>query len=321
MLIKDIDPNLISEVAVPISKSSQIGSSSQDAAGWLGMGQLAADAGDVLQKGATKGWNGMKSVGSKIIGKVPPAVVPAATAAAPAVSFLSKIAPGIGVAAGTADAVRRTAAGDYIGAGLAMGTSLVTFIPVVGTGAALALLGAQLLRDKSRTGKWLADFDDLELADAIEKGMRADGSPKVFAAQNDLIKAGHKNITATGQMDQATEAALKSMAKKNPVKENMDFIFEDIKQHPTQDQIRDPAFCAAHGIETTWDSDTLDKDPEFVDKFMAARFWDKSTIVHNGKTYPVYQEPDYDGDNPPRAMEESTELARIRLLTHKLLNG
>ena len=323
MLIKDIDPNLLSEVAVPISKSSQIGAGSQDVAGWAGLGQIAADAGDVLKKGAKSGWNGMKSVGSKIIGKVPPAVLPAATAAAPAASFLSKIAPGIGVVAGTADAVRRSAAGDYIGAGIAMGTSLATFIPVVGTGAALALLGAQMLRDKHRTNKWFADFDDLELADAIEKGMQADGSPKVFAAQNDLIKAGNKNITATGVMDQETEAALKSIAKKNPVKENIDFIFEAYdEQQPTQDQIRDPAFCVANGIEPTIDP-ALENDPKFIDAFVAARHYHKSIVKYNGKIYPVYLETDYNGPDAPSGftMSESADLARIKLLTRKLLNG
>ena len=317
MLIRDIDPSLISEVAVPISKASQIGSAADDTAGVAGLAQLGTLAGDAAQKGGKWAWNAAKNVGSKIAG----AAAPVAAAGAPAVSTLARITPGIGMVAGTADAVRRGMAGDYIGAGLSVGSGLASFLPAFGTTAALAMLGAQMYRDKQRTNKWFSDYDDLEKATAIEDGMQPGGSPKVFAAQNDLIKQGYKNITATGQMDQATEAALKSMAKKNPVKENMDFIFEDGEQQPTQDQIRDPAFCAAHGIETTWDSDTLDKDPEFVDKFIAARHFEKSTIVHNGKTYPVYQEPDYDGDNPPRAMEESTELARIRLLTHKLLNG
>ena len=319
MLIKDIDPNLISEVAVPIRQSAQIGKSSDDAVGTAGIAQAGVDATDVARNiGRAKGW-------VKPLEVVPAGLV---NAGKPGASTLAKISPFVGMVAGTADAVRRGAAGDYIGAGLALGTGIVSFVPGYGTAAALALLGTQMARDKSRTNKWIPDFDDLEKASAIKDGMQPGGNPVVFAAQNDLIKQGYNNITATGQMDQATEAALLSMAKKakqNPSVwgqiKNAVGMNEDGEQLPTQDQIRDPAFCAAHGIETTWDSDTLDKDPEFVDKFMAARFWDKSTIVHNGKTYPVYQEPDYDGDNPPRAMEESTELARIRLLTHKLLNG
>jgi hypothetical protein len=319
MLIKDIDPNLISEVAVPIRQSAQIGKSSDDAVGTAGIAQAGVDATDVARNiGRAKGW-------VKPLEVVPAGLV---NAGKPVASTLAKVSPFVGMVAGTADAVRRGAAGDYIGAGLALGTGIVSFVPGYGTAAALALLGTQMARDKSRTNKWIPDFDDLEKASAIKDGMQPGGNPVVFAAQNDLIKQGYNNITATGQMDQATEAALLSMAKKakqNPSVwgqiKNAVGMNEDGEQLPTQDQIRDPAFCAAHGIETTWDSDTLDKDPEFVDKFMAARFWDKSTIVHNGKTYPVYQERDYDGDNPPRAMEESTELARIRLLTHKLLNG
>ena len=318
MLIRDIDPNLISEVAVPISKASQIGAAADDTAGVAGLAQLGTLAGDAAVKGAKGVWNAAKNVGSKIAG----AAAPVAAAGAPAVSTLARITPGIGMVAGTADAVRRGMAGDYIGAGLSVGSGLASFLPAFGTTAALAMLGAQMYRDKQRTNKWFSDYDDLEKATAIEDGMQPGGSPKVFAAQNDLIKQGYKNITATGQMDQATEAALKSMAKKNPVKENMDFIFEDIKQQPTQDQIRDPAFCVANGIEPTIDP-ALEKDPMFIDAYVAARHYQKSIVKYNGKTYPVYLEADIDGPDAPSGftVSESTELARIRLLTHKLLNG
>ena len=221
MLIRDIDPNLISEVAVPIRQSAQIGKDSQEIAGNTGLAQLGVDAADALQKGSKWALNGIKSLGTKAA----PALA-AGAKAAPAVSTLSRISPGIGMVAGTADAVRRGMAGDYTGAALSVGSGVASFFPGLGTTAALALLGAQLARDKSRTNKWFADYDDLEKADAIDDGMQPGGNPKVFAAQTDLIKKGYKNITATGEMDPATEAALVSMAKKNPVKENMDFMFE-----------------------------------------------------------------------------------------------
>lgn len=319
MLIRDIDPNLISEVAVPISKASQIGAAADDTAGVAGLAQLGTLAGDAAVKGAKGVWNAAKNVGSKIAG----AAAPVAAAGAPAVSTLARITPGIGMVAGTADAVRRGMAGDYIGAGLSVGSGLASFLPAFGTTAALAILGAQMYRDKQRTNKWFSDYDDLEKATAIEDGMQPSGSPKVFAAQNDLIKQGYKNITATGEMDQATEAALKSMAKKNPVKENMDFIFEAYdEQQPTQDQIRDPAFCAAHGIETTIDP-ALEKDPMFIDAYVAARHYHKSIVKYKGKTYPVYLEADIDGPDAPSGftLGENADLARIKLLTRKLLNG
>jgi len=322
VLIKDIDPNLLSEVAVPVRQSAQIGKDSQEIAGTTGLAQLGVDAADAVQKGSKAAWSGIKSFGSKIAGKAAPALATGAKAA-PGLSMLSKISPGIGMVAGTADAVRRGMAGDYTGAALSLGSGVASFFPGLGTTAALALLGAQLARDKSRTNKWFADYDDLEKADAIDDGMSHNGNPKVFAAQTDLIKKGYKNINATGVMDQATEAALVSMAKQNPVKENMDFIFEAYdEQQPTQDQIRDPAFCAANGIEPTIDP-ALEKDPAFVDAFVAARHYHKSIVKYNGKIYPIYLETDYNGPDAPSGVtiSESADLARIKVLTHKLLNG
>lgn len=320
MLIKDIDPNLISEVAVPIRQSAQIGKASDDAVGTAGITQAGVDATDVARNiGRAKGW-------VKPLEVVPAGLV---NAGKPVASTLAKVSPFVGMVAGTADAVRRGAAGDYIGAGLALGTGIASFVPGYGTAAALALLGTQMARDKSRTNKWIPDFDDLEKASAIKDGMQPGGNPVVFAAQNDLIKQGYNNITATGQMDQATEAALLSMAKKakqNPSVwgqiKNAVGMNEDSEQLPTQDQIRDPAFCAAHGIETAIDP-ALEKDSAFIDAYVAARHYHKSIVKYNGKTYPVYLEADIDGPDAPSGftVSESTELARIRLLTHKLLNG
>jgi hypothetical protein len=97
---------------------------------------------------------------------------------------------------------------------------------------------------------------------------------------------------------------------------------EDVEQQPTQDQIRDPAWCAANGIEPTIDP-ALEKDPAFVDAFIAARHYHKSIVKYNGKIYPVYLETDYDGPDAPSGftISESADLARIKLLTRKLLNG
>jgi hypothetical protein len=97
---------------------------------------------------------------------------------------------------------------------------------------------------------------------------------------------------------------------------------EDGEMQPTQDQIRDPAWCAANGIEPTIDP-ALEKDPAFVDAFIAARHYHKSIVKYNGKIYPVYLETDYDGPDAPSGftLSESADLARIKLLTRKLLNG
>jgi len=97
---------------------------------------------------------------------------------------------------------------------------------------------------------------------------------------------------------------------------------EDGEMQPTQDQIRDPAFCAAHGIEPGIDP-ALEKDPGFIDVYIAARHFHKSTVMYKGKTYPVYLEADFDGPGAPSGftISESADLARIKLLTRKLLNG
>jgi hypothetical protein len=99
-------------------------------------------------------------------------------------------------------------------------------------------------------------------------------------------------------------------------------VKEDGEMQPTQDQIRDPAFCAAHGIEPGIDP-ALEKDPAFIDVYVGARHFHKSTVMYKGKTYPVYLEADFDGPGAPSGftISESADLARIKLLTHKLLNG
>lgn len=112
-------------------------------------------------------------------------------------------------------------------------------------------------------------------------------------------------------------------AVKNSIPDAIKNVFnEDGEQQPTQDQIRDPAFCAAHGIETTIDP-ALEKDPMFIDAYVAARHYHKSIVKYNGKTYPVHLEADMDGPDAPSGftVSESADLARIKLLTHKLLNG
>jgi hypothetical protein len=159
----------------------------------------------------------------------------------------------------------------------------------------------------------------IKIINPIEKITAAGLTTKQFL--KNVVIAGGASMTWSIAVNTIINMLTKAGTSVNITDKIKKMFSEDIEQQPTQDQIRDPAFCAAHGIETTWDSDTLDKDPEFVEKMIGARHFDKSIIVHNGKTYPVYQEPAYAGDNPPRAMEESTELARIRLLTHKLLNG
>jgi len=97
---------------------------------------------------------------------------------------------------------------------------------------------------------------------------------------------------------------------------------EDGEMQPTQDQIRDPAFCAANGIEPGIDP-ALEKDPAFIDAYVGARHFHKSIVQYKGKTYPVYLEADIDGPGAPSGftVSESADLARIKLLTHKLLHG
>jgi hypothetical protein len=96
----------------------------------------------------------------------------AAGAAVPAAagigSKLARFIPGVGLAAGGYDAYKRAQAGDYTGAALSAGAGIAGLVPGLGTAAATGLIGAQLGRDKARTGSFLPSYD--EIGQAGKKG-------------------------------------------------------------------------------------------------------------------------------------------------------
>ena len=83
---------------------------------------------------------------------------PAATApvaGAVAKKGLSRLIPGVGLAAGGYDAYQRAKAGDWTGAALSGVAGLSTLVPGVGTAAGLGLMGVQAARDKAKYGSYL----------------------------------------------------------------------------------------------------------------------------------------------------------------------
>ena len=96
----------------------------------------------------------------------------AAAAVAPAAagigSKLAKFIPGVGLVAGGYDAYQRAKAGDYTGAALSAGAGLAGLVPGLGTAAALGLAGAQMGRDKARTGSFIPGYD--EIGKAAQQG-------------------------------------------------------------------------------------------------------------------------------------------------------
>lgn len=135
----------------------------------------------------------------------------------------SKLVPGLGAVTGAASAANRYQQGDKTGAAIAGLTGAASTIPVVGTGAALAGMGIQAIRDKMRTGSWLPDDEEIAAAAAKDQASAGaqpvaaakpevqvpqGGDPKVFALQQQLIAKGAK-ISADGKMGPATQAAMK----------------------------------------------------------------------------------------------------------------
>ena len=89
----------------------------------------------------------------------------AASAAIPAAagvgSKLAKFIPGVGLVAGGYDAYKRAQAGDYTGAALSAGAGIAGLVPGLGTAVATGLAGAQMGRDKARTGSFLPSYDEI----------------------------------------------------------------------------------------------------------------------------------------------------------------
>ena len=160
--------------------------------------------------------------------------------AAPATGMLAgagkmagRFLPGLGAVAGAYDAYDRIKKGDYTGAALSAGAGLSSFVPGVGTAAALGLTAAQLARDKKRTGSFLPSEEEQLAAAAADKAGAAQTpatapgamtpNPKVpaqaatasavknpMALQKELIAAG-ANLGPTGadgKIGKLTKAAM-----------------------------------------------------------------------------------------------------------------
>ena len=156
----------------------------------------------------------------------------ASAAAAPVAQAAGKglgryVIPGVGAALGAQDAYSRYKKGDYAGAAISGVGAAASLIPGIGgLVGGLGSAGLNAMRDKSRTGSYFPD--DEEVAAAAAKDQQAQpaqptaqpkpaqptaqvppgGDPKVFALQQQLIAKGAK-ITADGKMGPQTQAAMK----------------------------------------------------------------------------------------------------------------
>lgn len=101
-------------------------------------------------------------------------------------SVASKIIPGAGLALGAYDAYNRAKAGDYTGAALSGGAGLASLVPGLGTAAALGLTGAQIGRDKAKTGEFLPDYDKIAAANTPGVTQSGQKANPVKAMQKEL---------------------------------------------------------------------------------------------------------------------------------------
>ena len=151
----------------------------------------------------------------------------AAGAAVPAAagigSKLARFIPGVGLVAGGYDAYKRAQAGDYTGAALSAGAGIAGLVPGLGTAAATGLLGAQMGRDKARTGSFLPGYD--EIGQAAQKGQAPTPAPKPapgkitkWPTTPDEIKAFQKSkgLQADGLIGKMTYKALTQAGLKAP---------------------------------------------------------------------------------------------------------
>jgi LysM repeat protein len=80
------------------------------------------------------------------------------------VAGLARFIPGVGLVAGGYDAYQRAKQGDWGGAAMSAGAGLAGLVPGIGTAAQAGLIGAQMGRDKARTGSFLPSYDEIGAA-------------------------------------------------------------------------------------------------------------------------------------------------------------
>jgi hypothetical protein len=143
------------------------------------------------------------------------AVGAAVPAAAGIGSKLARFIPGVGLVAGGYDAYQRAKQGDYTGAALSAGAGLAGLVPGVGTAAATGLIGAQLGRDKARTGSFLPGYD--KIGQAGKKGQSATPAGK-WPTTPEEIKAYQKanGLAADGLIGKMTLKSLTQAGLKPP---------------------------------------------------------------------------------------------------------
>ena len=143
----------------------------------------------------------------------------AAGAAVPAAagigSKLARFIPGVGLVAGGYDAYQRAKQGDYTGAALSAGAGIAGLVPGLGTAAATGLIGAQLGRDKARTGSFLPSYD--EIGQAGKKGQSTTPAGK-WPTTPEEIKAYQKanGLAADGLIGKMTLKSLTQAGLKPP---------------------------------------------------------------------------------------------------------
>jgi LysM repeat protein len=93
--------------------------------------------------------------------QAPGALQAAKTVGRGALSTVGRALPGVGLVAGGYDAYQRAKQGDWGGAALSGAAGLAGLVPGLGTAAATGLIGAQIGRDKARTGSYFPGYDEI----------------------------------------------------------------------------------------------------------------------------------------------------------------
>lgn len=146
------------------------------------------------------------------------------------VAGLARFIPGVGLVAGGYDAYQRAKQGDYTGAALSAGAGLAGLVPGLGTAAATGLVGAQLARDKARTGSFLPSYD--EIGSAGQKPQKPTGQSTTPTGQSATPTGGgytiKKGDTLT-KIAKANNTTIKDIMAANPQIKDPNKIFAGAK--------------------------------------------------------------------------------------------
>lgn len=153
--------------AVMLLTTGRLGSKVAQLAGLAGGVKTLATTGIAAIKSGGAAAVGLVTKGAAALGatKIGGAVAGIAGAGGAAASKgAARFIPGVGLVYGAYEAFNRAKTGDYTGAAIAGASGVASVLPGFGTAAAVGLQGAQMARDKLRTGSYLPDSAQITAA-------------------------------------------------------------------------------------------------------------------------------------------------------------